>query len=130
MSKTTSYKNGKIYKITNPNNEKYYIGSTVLDLDKRFKQHKYSKTRHDKTKLGGSSFKGKVSSKLASYDLVDGGCIELIEDCPCKSRAQLQRREGALIRDNKDKITNYFVAGVSLHDFFKAYGVLKKLKKI
>ena len=117
------YKEGKIYKISNPNSNLYYIGSTVFDLEKRFEQqHKKAKRSFDKG--------NKSAKKLASFDLLEGGSISLIQKFPCKNRRELQKEEGEMIRAHKDNITNYFVAGVSLHDFFKAYGIMKKLKKI
>ena len=116
------YKEGKIYKISNPNSNLYYIGSTVYDLEKRFEQHKKSKRSFDKG--------NKSAKKLASFDLLEGGSISLIQKFPCKNRRELQKEEGELIRAHKDNITNFFVAGVSLHDFFKCYGIMKKLKKI
>ena len=116
------YKEGKIYKISNPNSNLYYIGSTVFDLEKRFEQHKKAKRSFDKG--------NKSAKKLASFELLEGGSITLIQKFPCKNRRELQKEEGEMIRAHKDNITNYFVAGVSLHDFFKAYGIMKKLKKI
>ena len=115
------YKQGKIYRITNVNNTKYYIGSTILPLEDRLKQHKRAKASFDKG--------NKSARKLASFELLEGGNIELIKDYPCKNRRELQKEEGELIRNHKEGITNYFVAGVSLHDFFKCLGVMKKLKK-
>ena len=115
------YNNGKIYKISNLNNSKYYIGSTILPLDKRFEQHKRAKASFDK--------KNKSARKLASFELLEGGSIELIKDYPCKNRTALQKEEGELIRNHRENITNFFVAGVSLHDFFKCYGIMKKINK-
>ena len=116
------YKLGKIYRITNPNNTKYYIGSTILTLEKRLEQHKRAKASFDKG--------NKSAKKLASFELLGEGCnIELLKNYPCKNRTALQKEEGELIRNHKEGITNFFVAGVSLHDFFKAYGVMKKISK-
>ena len=115
------YNLGKIYKISNVNNTKYYIGSTILPLEKRFEQHKRAKASFDK--------KNKSARKLASFELLEGGSIELIKNYPCKSRTALQKEEGELIRNHKENITNFFVAGVSLHDFFKCYGIMKKINK-
>ena len=111
---------GKLYKITNPNNPKYYIGSTILPLEKRFIQHNRAKKSFEKG--------NKSARKLASFELLEGGSIELIQDFPCQSRRELQKAEGKLIRDNKENITNFFVCDVSCHDLFKALGILKKLK--
>ena len=110
---------GKIYKITNPNNPKWYIGSTILTLEKRMIQHQRAKKSFDKG--------NKSARQLASFELLEGGNIELIKDFPCQSRRELQKAEGQMIRDNKESITNFFVAGVSLHDFWKCYSVMKRL---
>ena len=115
------YSLGKIYRITNPNNAKYYIGSTILPLEKRLEQHKRSKASYDKG--------NKSARKLASFELLEGGSIELLKNYPCNNRRQLQKEEGELIRNHKESITNFFVAGVSLHDFYKAYGVMKMINK-
>lgn len=116
------YNLGKIYKISCPENKKYYIGSTILTLEKRLEQHKRAKASFDKG--------NKSAKKLASFELLgDSTSIELIKNYPCRNRAALQKEEGDLIRNHKENITNFFVAGVSLHDFFKCYGVMKKMKK-
>ena len=115
------YSLGKIYRITNPNNTKYYIGSTILPLEKRLEQHKRSKASYDKG--------NKSARKLASFELLEGGSIELLKNYPCNNRRQLQKEEGELIRNHKESITNFFVAGVSLHDFYKCYGVMKMINK-
>jgi predicted GIY-YIG superfamily endonuclease len=125
------YSLGKIYRIINPNNTKYYIGSTILPLEKRFEQHKRAKVSYDKkNKTAPEGLKGRSPArKLASFELLEGGSIELIKNYPCKTRTQLQKEEGELIRNHKESITNFFVAGVSLHDWFKAYGIMKKINK-
>lgn len=115
------YSNGKIYKIVNPNNEKYYIGSTIHTLEKRLEQHIKAKKSFDKG--------NKSARELASFKLLEGGNIQLMKYFPCKNRRELQKEEGRLIRDYKTDITNFFVAGVSLHDFYKCYGVMKALGK-
>jgi hypothetical protein len=116
-----NYADGKIYKIVNPNNTKYYIGSTIHPLEKRYEQH---------IKAKRSFAKGNKSAReLASFKLLEGGHIELLKTFPCKSRRELQKEEGRLIREHKTEITNFFVAGVSMHDWFKAYGVMKAMGK-
>ena len=116
------YNLGKIYKISSAGNTKYYIGSTILSLEKRLEQHKRAKASFDKG--------NKSAKKLASFELLDNSTsIELLKNYPCRNRAALQKEEGDLIRNHKENITNFFVAGVSLHDWFKTYGVMKKLNK-
>ena len=74
--------NGYIYKITNDINNKVYIGKTLLDIEKRFSQHKNDSHRvraearplyHAMRKYGSEHF-----------------YVELVEECPIK---ELSNRE-------------------------------------
>jgi hypothetical protein len=91
-------------------------------LEKRWAQHLRAKKSFDKG--------NKSARKLASFELLEGGSIELIKEFPCKTRRELQKEEGALIRQCRENITNFFVGDVSCHDLWKAIWVLKKLKQI
>jgi hypothetical protein len=80
------YTNGKIYKITNADKSKCYIGSTCLTLRERLNRHKshYNNPQYQ----GGCSV----------YKLVDefgvSNChFELLEDYPCKSKKELLERD-------------------------------------
>lgn len=92
---SNKYQNSKIYKIVSINGEgKYYIGSTTLSLQKRFSLHK---SRYKRWKMGKTTW-------ISLFDLfeesgVDNYKIELIEDYPCKTKQELYRREGELIRE-------------------------------
>ena len=81
-----NYNNGKIYKISNVNNTKYYIGSTFKRIEQRLKEHitsyKAYLTNNDKTYL--SSYK--ILQHSDYY-------IELLELYPCNTKAELHRRE-------------------------------------
>ena len=86
----SNYEKGKIYRLSNKVNEKFYIGSTTEDLNKR------------KSKFPGHMQK-RPGSKLAceitavGWKNGDGGSnwiIEELESCPCGSKGELETREG------------------------------------
>jgi hypothetical protein len=83
------YENGKIYTIRSPHTDKYYICSTIASLKKHFYQHK--------------------SGLYKSKEIIDAGdaYIELLENFPCKSKNELEKREGELLRQFKNEIVNY-----------------------
>ena len=79
-----NYQNGKVYSIRSFSRpDLIYIGSTTQPLSKRFGEHK-----------------GK-NNKCRSKQIVDLGdsYIELIENCSCTNKEELNKREGQLIRD-------------------------------
>jgi hypothetical protein len=81
------YSKSKIYKIVGGN--KTYIGSTVLDLQYRFTSHTcgYRLWKQQKTNF--------TSSFLLFDEVgVENCSIELIEEFPCHSRKELNKREG------------------------------------
>lgn len=85
------YGNGKVYAIRSHLTTKVYVGSTTATLAKRIYDHR-------------RSFKGWLNYRsrvyTSSYEILKYGdeYIELLEDCPCDNKAQLNRREGELIR--------------------------------
>ena len=90
-----NYINGKVYAIRSYETDRYYIGATCSLLHKRFFQHKNAKNS-DKANYC-------TSHEILKYD----DCyIELIEDFPCENKNQLQKREGELIRENKENCVN------------------------
>ena len=78
-----NYSNGKIYKIVCNITNDQYIGSTILSLRDRFYIHK-------------SDAKNKNKRKCSCVDIIlRGDCkILLIENYPCETKKQLERREG------------------------------------
>lgn len=88
------YNNGKIYTVRSFKTDKYYIGSTCETLAKRFWSHQHR------------------SNKCSSKEIIelDDAYIELLELYPCNSKAELNKREGELIRQH-DKCINKFIAG-------------------
>jgi hypothetical protein len=87
------YQLGKIYAIRSPSIDKFYIGSTVQELSKRFGGHKITKNDN---------------RKCSSYIILEkkDAYIELIEAYPCNSKEELNRREGELIRFHKGLCVN------------------------
>jgi hypothetical protein len=101
------YKNGKIYAIRSSQTDKYYIGSTCLDLCKRLYSHK-----RDLRYFMNGNEKHRISS---SHHIIkhDDCYIELIENYPCNSKAELEKREGEIQREKKEEIVNVRVSGRS-----------------
>ena len=78
-----NYANGKIYKIVGDDGSTYY-GSTTRSLEERKREH------------------GRCKNTTACQHIVakmDWEMI-LIENYPCESRKELERREGTYIREN------------------------------
>ena len=78
-----NYANGKIYKIVGDDGSTYY-GSTTRSLEERKGEHKRCKT---------TMAYYKIISKM-DWEMI------LIENYPCESRKELERREGTYIREN------------------------------
>lgn len=100
------YKQGKIYAIKSPNTDQVYIGSTVQSLQQRFFKHKHACKKRAKMTL--------------SHVIIDVGnaYIELIENYPCESKLELNRREGEIMRDTKN-CCNVKIAGRTRKEYFK-----------
>ena len=78
------YKNGQIYAIRSHQTDLIYIGSTCTTLTKRFYDHKKKNNTCS-------------SSELMKYA---DAYIELIENFPCNSKKELNKREGQIIRNS------------------------------
>ena len=83
-----NYQNGKIYAIRSHQTDNIYIGSTCSPLYKRFYDHK-ANYKSKKNKINYSSF------KIVKYD---DAYIELLEEYPCNSKEELNKKEGEYIR--------------------------------
>jgi hypothetical protein len=83
-----NYQNSKIYKLWSPQGEEdeIYIGSTTQLL--------YMRKSHHKNK--SSLCKSKIL-----FEKYDDVRIEVIEEYPCNSKAELLKKEGEHIRNNK-----------------------------
>lgn len=91
-----NYQNGKIYKIWDNSYTKCYIGSTVEELSSRMSHHRKD---YRKWLLEQKTY---VSS-FALFDEfgVENCKIELLENYPCSSKAELHAREGHQQRLNE-----------------------------
>lgn len=86
------YKNGKVYKITDLNYTKQYIGSTTQPLYKRLSSHKSQyKTKNQYT----------TCHNIFDEFGIDNCIIILIEECLCENREQLLMREAYYIKNEK-----------------------------
>ena len=90
------YSNGKIYKIWDINYNKCYIGSTVEQLSSRMTKHRAKYKQYVNAKYP-------LTNSFLSFDEfgIDNCKIELVELFPCKSKAELETREGFHIRNNE-----------------------------
>jgi len=89
-----NYTNGKIYQIIDNANTKRYIGSTTLNLlSQRFQQHKMA------YKLWKQTNKGYYTTFIIFEEFGVENCqIELVEQCSCENKDQLNKKEGEYIR--------------------------------
>jgi hypothetical protein len=89
------YSRSKIYKLCSSNLEKCYIGSTCNELRCRKKQHEYAWKKFKET--------NNIKSKITSAQIFEAGgeiIIVLIEQFPCASKMELERRERFHIENN------------------------------
>lgn len=102
------YSKGRIYAIRAPGTDECYIGSTTLALSMRMANQR-------------ADFKAWKSGKknyYTSFKLIEreGAYIELIEEFPCESREQLNKREGEVIRATANCVNKY-IAGRTLSEY-------------
>lgn len=98
------YKNGQIYTIRSHQTPLFYIGSTCSPLAKRLYGHKKDYkcwTKNDEY------------SYTTSYEIIkyEDHYIELLEEFPCETKKQLNKREGQIIRFYDDRCVNKVIAG-------------------
>lgn len=97
------YAAGKIYQIIAPDGSKY-IGSTISTLVTRFGNHRRAYTSW---KAG----KQRTTTVFTLFNVhgVENCKIELIENFPCVSKKELERREGEIIKSTD--CINQVIAG-------------------
>jgi len=98
------YKLGKIYmvypKVEDPDEGDVYYGSTVDTLARRMNGHR-----------------NKTQCKILFDKYGIKNCfIELVEEYPCETKEQLNRKEGEYIRDNK--CINKIIAGRTYKEYY------------
>ena len=103
------YRKGKIYALRSDNTDQFYIGSTCCTLPQRLYKHRM----HLKEYKNGTR-----KSKTTSFEILehDDCYIELLEDCPCDTKAQLLKREGELIREHRPFTVNKHIAGAKINN--------------
>ncbi len=94
------YSKAKIYAIRAPGTDSVYIGATTKPLlSQRMAEHRAHFKRWEEGKENLT-----CSAKILDYE---GAYIELIEEFPCQTKDQLNRREGEIIRQTPNCINKY-----------------------
>ena len=106
--KKQDFNNGKIYIIRNSINDLTYIGSTCQSLSQRMVQH-----RKDMNIQWCQNFK--LYQAMRELDK-NNFYIELLENYPCNTRDELNKKEGEYIREYQSKL-NKQVAGRSQEQY-------------
>ena len=103
------YQQGKIYTIRSHKTEQIYIGSTTQPLHKRLYEHRVSYK---------SWLKDNLRHYYTSFEIIkeDDHYIELLEEYPCKSKAELNRREGEMMRQNA--CINKKIGGRTMKEYY------------
>ena len=99
-----NYENGKIYCIRNSVNDEIYVGSTTQRLSKRFSKHK-----SDMKVLTGKLYQEMTNVGTEHF------YIELIENYPCNSKEERNKKEGEYIREMGT--LNYQVSGRTRQEY-------------
>ena len=92
------YQKGKIYKLWSPSKNLVYYGSTTQSISQRLTDH-IKRKRYNKQR----QYTSNIILDCEDYK------IEVIEECPCNNRQQLERKEGEYIKANE--CVNKYVAG-------------------
>jgi hypothetical protein len=113
-----SYADGKVYAIRSYQTDKVYVGSTTRSLAVRMAGHRGA---HKRWKNGNKNY-------TSSFDILELGdaYIELLETCPCETRAELNRAEGRHIRAMN--CVNKRMEGGSKKECNRAYYLVNKKK--
>ena len=96
MTSSNKYASSKIYKVVDNAYTMCYYGSTTMQLSRRMAKH-----RTHYRLFGEGKF-----SRISVFDIFEAhgvhNCkIELVEECPCESKEQLNQREGFHVRSNE-----------------------------
>jgi hypothetical protein len=84
------YSNSKIYALRSYSTDEIYIGSTIQTLSKKMSEIQNSK----------------MNVLIDYLNKYDDAYIELLENFPCKSKEELNKRQGELIRMNIKNVIN------------------------
>ena len=121
VAEVNKYTNGKIYRIWNMMNDRFYVGSTIQPLHKRMIGHRCGagKPQCSKVKLY-------TDMNTLGYEHFK---IELIEYYPCNSRDELTRREGEIIRELKPELNMQIAGRTSKEWFIENKDILKEKQR-
>ena len=111
MTETNArYQRGKIYCLRSHQTDLVYIGSTVQSLAKRVGGHRAAYRKW---------LKG-VFPYVTSFEIIkyDDAYIELVEGYPCNTKAELERREGQVMRDTEN-CCNRAIAGRTRAEYYQ-----------
>jgi hypothetical protein len=116
------YKNGKIYRITSPQTQQIYIGSTTTILCHRLSQHNINYKRW---------LKDNSQNYATSYEILKYGDakIELVEVHSCDNIEVLKAREGHFQRLYKDIVVNIRLEGRTEKEYNKHYHETHKTER-
>ena len=103
------YQRGKIYCLRSHQTDLVYIGSTIQGLAERIGGH-----RADYRMWLKGTYHYVTSFEIVKYD---DAYIELVEDYPCKTKAELERREGQVMRDTEN-CCNRIIAGRTYAEYY------------
>ena len=110
MININKYESGIIYKITNTVNNEVYVGSTTTDLELRMVKHKCdAKKRPELSKF----------YPFMDEHGVEHFEIEIVEEFPCESKTELERREGEIIK--AIGTLNQRIAGRTKEEYMKEF---------
>ena len=112
----SNYQKGKIYKITSPNTDMIYVGSTTTSLHRRFIHHRFE-TNHNK-----------VNNSSANMFIWGDPTIELIESYPCNNKKELVLREQHYIDLYSDYCINARSAFTDKVEYGKEYRKSQRVK--
>jgi hypothetical protein len=105
-----NYQNGKIYSIRSYQTNKVYYGSTIQLLCKRLSKHV-----NDFNAYQRGNFNNITSFEILKYE---DAYIELVENFPCNSKVELEKREGEIIRENENAV-NRIIVGRTREEYRK-----------
>jgi hypothetical protein len=108
---------GIIYKITSPQTDKVYIGSTSNSIDKRFDQHK----------RGYTLYKSGKATYISSYEILkfDDAIIEVLEEGEFEDKKEMLMKERKHIEATSNNNVNKISPIKTKEEykaFFKEYG--------
>jgi group I intron endonuclease len=110
---------GKIYKITNTKNNLVYIGCTLSELDKRFKEHL--------SRCFKSDFKSKLYNSIKKYGQENFN-IELIEECELGVMYEIEKKY-ILQYDSYNKGLNSTIGGEGCLGYKHSEEIRKKISE-